>query len=82
MMGIVMPETCWAYKKYNKIMWHQVGFVFFSYNNEARSNKHQMLEYSAYDCSRPDSTNLRQGPMWIRAHWNSLLKMMVEFCDI
>jgi len=19
MMGIVMPETCWAYKKYNKI---------------------------------------------------------------
>jgi len=20
MMGIVMPETCWAYKKYNKII--------------------------------------------------------------
>jgi len=20
MMGIVMPETCWAYKKYSKIM--------------------------------------------------------------
>ena len=31
MMGIVVPETCWAYKKYNKnIKWHLVGFLFFS----------------------------------------------------
>jgi len=27
MMGIVVPETCWAYKKYNEInKWHLVGF--------------------------------------------------------
>jgi len=28
MMGIVVPETCWAYKKYNKIInkWYLVGF--------------------------------------------------------
>ena len=25
MMGIVVPETCWAYKKYNN-KWHLVGF--------------------------------------------------------
>jgi len=32
MMGIVMPESCWAYKKHNKInKWHLVGFLFFSY---------------------------------------------------
>jgi len=29
MMGIVMPETCSAYKKYNK-KWHLVGFLFLS----------------------------------------------------
>ena len=28
MMGIIVPETCWAYKKYNKIISgrHLVGF--------------------------------------------------------
>jgi len=27
MMGIVVPETCWTYKKYNKNnKWHLVGF--------------------------------------------------------
>ena len=30
MMGLVMPETCWAYKKYNKNKWQLVGFLFFS----------------------------------------------------
>jgi len=29
MMGIVMPETCWAYKKYNKII-SGIQFVFYS----------------------------------------------------
>ena len=41
MMGIVVPETCWAYKKYK---WHLVGFSFYSYHNEAQSNKHQMCK--------------------------------------
>ena len=27
MMGIVVPETCWAYKKYNKII-SGIYFVF------------------------------------------------------
>jgi len=42
MMGIVVPETCWAYKKYNKIIVASSLFLFFSYHNEARSNKHQI----------------------------------------
>jgi len=29
MMGIVMPETCWAYKKYNKII-SGIYLVFYS----------------------------------------------------
>ena len=37
MMGIVVPETCLVYKKYNKII-----SLFFSYHNDARSNKHQI----------------------------------------
>jgi len=42
-MGVVMPETCWAYKKYNKIISDiYLGFLFFSYPNDARSNKHQI----------------------------------------
>ena len=28
MMGIVMPETCWAYKKYNKIS--GMKLIFYS----------------------------------------------------
>jgi len=41
--GINMPETCWVSKKKNKISkWHLVGFLFFSYHNDAWSNKHQM----------------------------------------
>jgi len=27
MMGIVMPETCWAYKKYNNKYWHLISFI-------------------------------------------------------
>ena len=42
MMDIVMPETCWAYKKYNKIIVASGWFLFFSYHNDARSNKHQI----------------------------------------
>jgi len=43
MMGIVMLETCSAYKtKYNKISSGiYLDFLFFSYHNDARSNKHQ-----------------------------------------
>ena len=41
MMDILMSETCWAHKKWNKnSKWHQVGLSFFSYYNDARSNKH------------------------------------------
>jgi hypothetical protein len=42
MMGIVVPETCWAYKKYNKIIVTSSLFLFSSYHNEARSNKYQI----------------------------------------
>ena len=31
MMGIVMPDTCWAYKKYNKII-SGIQLVLFSYD--------------------------------------------------
>jgi len=41
MMGIVVPETCWTYKKYNKIISGILLVLFFSYHNDARSNKHQ-----------------------------------------
>ena len=48
MMGILVPKTCWAYKK-PKNKWHLVGFLFFSYNNDARSNKHQTQRGSLTD---------------------------------
>jgi len=43
MMGIIVTETCWAFKKYNKITSgiHLSFFLFFIYHNDARSNKHQ-----------------------------------------
>jgi hypothetical protein len=42
MMVIVVPETCWAYKEYNKIISGiLLVFLFLSYHNDARSNKHQ-----------------------------------------
>jgi len=45
MMGIVVPETCWAYKKYNKMSSGiELVFRFFSYHNDARSNKHQIQQ--------------------------------------
>jgi len=33
MMGIVMPETCWAYKKYNKIAssWFFIFYLLKAY---------------------------------------------------
>jgi len=35
MMDILMSETCWAHKKWNKnSTWHQVGLLFFNYNND------------------------------------------------
>jgi len=38
-----MPETCWVSKKKNESSkWHLVGFLFLSYYNDARSNKHQL----------------------------------------
>ena len=66
MMGIVMPETCRAYTKHNKIISGiQLVFLFFSYHNDARSNKHQVgrsqvslmasckYAYLALHCSDP-----------------------------
>ena len=50
MMGMVMLETCWAYKRQNKI--YQVTSLFFSYHNDARCNKHQNLRLPI-KCSNP-----------------------------
>ena len=45
MMGIIVPKTCWAYKKCNKITSGIfLVFLFFSYHNDARSIKHQINE--------------------------------------
>ena len=45
MMDVLMSETCWAQKKWNKIykLWHQVGLLFFNYHNDARSSTHKKL---------------------------------------
>ena len=32
MMGIVVPETCWAYKKYNNIIINGIYLVFILQN--------------------------------------------------
>jgi len=42
MMGIVVPETCSAYKQYNKIISDISWFLFVSYHDDARSNNHQI----------------------------------------
>ena len=43
MMDILMSETCWGHKKWNKnSKWHQVGLLFFNYYNDARSNKYKI----------------------------------------
>ena len=43
MMDILVSETCWAHKKWNKIAkWHQVGLLLFNYHNDAQSNKHKI----------------------------------------
>ena len=39
MMDILMSETCWAHKKWNK------GLLFFNYHNDARSNKHKLYKW-------------------------------------
>jgi len=57
MTDILMFETCWAHKKWNKIASDiKLVFLFFSYHNDARSNKHKiMLQLSVlfrvyFDC--------------------------------
>jgi len=50
MMGIVVHETCWAYKKHNKVISGiYLVFLFFSYHNDARTNRHQISIYSCQD---------------------------------
>jgi len=49
-MVILMFETCWAHKKWNKIasdikLVHQVGILFLNYHNDARSNKHKIQHH-------------------------------------
>ena len=45
-MDILMPETCWVSKKWSKYnKSHLVGFLFFNYHNDARSNKHQIANF-------------------------------------
>jgi hypothetical protein len=44
MMGIVVPETCWASNKiwnWNHML-HLVGILFPHINDDARSKSHQM----------------------------------------
>jgi hypothetical protein len=47
MMGIVVPETCWASNKiFNKNhLFHLVGILFPHINDDARSKSHQMHTY-------------------------------------
>jgi len=40
MMDILMSETCWVHKKWNKIANDVKLLLFFNYHNDARSNKH------------------------------------------
>jgi len=55
MIGIAMSETCWAYKKYNKITSGiYLVFLFFSYHNDARSNKHQIHVITSLHNNRPE----------------------------
>jgi len=43
MMDILMSETCWAHKKWNKVASDiKLVFLFFNYHNDARSNKHKI----------------------------------------
>jgi len=43
MMDILMSETCWLYKNWNKTASDiKLVFLFFSYHNNARSNKHKI----------------------------------------
>ena len=46
MMDILMSETCWARRKWNKIAndINQVGLLFFNYHNDAWSNEHKIQE--------------------------------------
>ena len=45
MMDILMSETCWAHKKWNKITSDMVGLLFFNYHNYTLSNKHKINSY-------------------------------------
>jgi len=75
MMGIVMPETCWTYKKYNKISGIYLAFLFFSYHNDARSNKHynecfsKLINLHYHHFGICKAGNLRI-PMWDQLQWH------------
>ena len=44
MMDILMSETCWVHKQWNKITSDiKLVLLFFNYYNDARSNKHKIL---------------------------------------
>ena len=51
MMGIVMPETCWASNKIcKKPLLHLVGILFPHINDDARSKSHQICRlYFIYE---------------------------------
>jgi hypothetical protein len=53
MMGIVVPETCVAYKKYSKTISDiQLVFLFSSYHNDARCNTHPLWVLGIWNCYR------------------------------
>ena len=44
MMGIVIPRHVFSlYEVQQNSKWHLVGCLFFSYHNDARPNKHQIM---------------------------------------
>ena len=67
MMNILMSETCWAHKKWNKkSKWHQVGLLFFNYHNDAWPNKHKIQIYNIYKIEPTEYEGMR----WTKQLYN------------
>jgi len=74
-MGTLMPETCWVSNKWNKSnKWHLVGYLFVSYHDDARFNKHQIKRLCIFLLSpwRLHFTTNPASVIW----WNSTRSVM------
>ena len=61
MMDILMSETCWAYKKWNKnSKWQQVGLLFFNYHNDAWFNKYTIHSFTVATVYRSNMFQLHK----------------------